>query len=308
MSKRSNKFGSFKVTTGSSYFGLGRVFDLNDKLNRKAILCTLVLAVAVMIYETIQGMSTTDVTTYGFVAGCNFFFSNLIAQEFDPEPRRREAGLLAGLFAVVAQLFIGVGDVSVLLWALFVLRMFNRSAGDRHKIGDNLIILATTFWLGKEGLWLFPVLTAALYVIESQIKEGYFRSLYLAGISFAMYLVIDRTTETPQLSLQYVILLCITFFIFAPELIVASQCTAKGDKNNQHLIPQRIQMGQGLVFFATIMLSFFSGDTAVRFVYPVWMSALGCGVYLLLDILKNKKAAPETETKIETETETNKGE
>ena len=43
------------------------------------------------------------------------------------------------------------------------------------------------FWqtsLGWEGYFLYPMLTAAAYVMESQIAYGYFRSLYLAGIAF----------------------------------------------------------------------------------------------------------------------------
>jgi hypothetical protein len=92
--------------------------------------------------------------------------------------------------------------VTMLLWALFVIRMFNRTSGSRHKLGDNIIILVAAFWLGKHDLWLMPGLTAACYVLESQIKEGYFRSLYMAGIACAMYLFVERPAVTPGLTLD----------------------------------------------------------------------------------------------------------
>ncbi len=291
MSKKSNKFGVV-TSAKSSYFGLGRVVYFDDKLNRKAILGTLICAVLLMGYQTVLGkMDAAGATTYGVIGGCNFFFAFLIAQELDPEPKRRAAGLLAGILAVAAQLFIGTGDVSVLLWSLFVFRMFNRSSGDRHRIGDNVIILLSAFWLGKHGLWLFPAITAAVYGLESQIKDGYFRSLYMAGIACIMCIFMNRPEVTPGLSLSYVILLCACIFIFAPELSAASQCTARGDKDDRNLITSRIQIGQGVFMLTTFFLVFFSGNDAVKSLYPIWMAALADGIYLLIYLIRAKKAA-----------------
>lgn len=289
MSKRSNKFNVVSAAD-SSYFGLGRVVYFDDRLNRRAILGALLSAVIMMIWQTFSGrMDTTEATTAGLIAACNFFFTYLIAQELDPEPKRRAAGLLGGLLAVVAQVFIGAGDVSLLLWALFVIRMFNRSSGSRHKIGDNAIILLTAFWMGKHDLWIFPGLTAACYVLESQIKEGYFRSLYLAGIACLMYIFVSRPEVAAGLSLNYVILLCISVFLFAPELSVAGQCTAKGDRDNRPLITQRIQTGQGVFMLGSFFAVFFCGDVAVKSLYPVWMAASACGIYLLIFLIHDKK-------------------
>jgi hypothetical protein len=291
MSRRSNKF-NVVSTADSSYFGLGRVVYFDDRLNRRAILGSLVSAVLLMIWVTFSGrMSTTEATTFGIVGACNFFFTYLIAQELDPEPKRRAAGLLGGLLAVVAQVFMGAGDVTMLLWALFVIRMFNRTSGSRHKLGDNILILVAAFWLGKHDLWLMPGLTAACYVLESQIKEGYFRSLYMAGIACAMYLFVERPAVTPGLTLTYVILLCICVFLFAPELSVASQCTARGDRDNRPLITQRILMGQGVFLLGSFFLIFFCGDAAIKSLYPVWMAAAACGIYLLIFLIHDKKVA-----------------
>lgn len=83
---------------------------------------------------------------------------------------------------------LGEGNVLVLLWLLFILRMLNRTSGSRHKIGDNVFLIFIAYWLRKRWILAFiQYLQARVYIIKSQIKQGgYYRSLYLGGLALLL--------------------------------------------------------------------------------------------------------------------------
>lgn len=124
------------------------------------------------------GADTETAMYFGLNTAAAFFFSWLIAQELDPD--RKLGGIIGGGLSIVAALTLGEGNVLVLLWLLFILRMLNRTSGSRHKIGDNVFLIFIAYWLGKDGYWLYPVLTGTAYIIESQdqgriLQEPVFR-------------------------------------------------------------------------------------------------------------------------------------
>ena len=148
----------------------------------------------------------------GSIRLLRFSFSWLIAQELDPD--RKLGGIIGGGLSIVAALTLGEGNVLVLLWLLFILRMLNRTSGSRHKIGDNVFLIFIAYWLGKDGYWLYPVLTGTAYIIESQIRGGYYRSLYLGGLAFAVTAMADTSMKAHSLSMIYVYLMALCFICF----------------------------------------------------------------------------------------------
>ena len=222
MAKRENKFAKTvrKEDVSNENFGLGRPFDFDDKFNRVAIMGALVATILLLIFRQVTGSGTGSVMLDGVSYAAGFFFAYLIGREVDPEPGREWGALLGAFITLGLETFMGVNINGVvgLLWMLFICRMFNRASGSRHRIGDNVIILGSAFWMGHIGYWLFPVVTGICYVLESQIKEGYFRSLYLAGIAFAMCVVTGRGTEVPVLSSTYLYMMGIAFILFLPQL------------------------------------------------------------------------------------------
>ncbi len=220
MAKRENKFAKTvrKEDVSNENFGLGRPFDFDDKFNRVAIMGALVATILLLIFRQVTGSGTGSVMLDGVSYAAGFFFAYLIGREVDPEPGREWGALLGAFITLGLETFMGVNINGVvgLLWMLFICRMFNRASGSRHRIGDNVIILGSAFWMGHIGYWLFPVVTGICYVLESQIKEGYFRSLYLAGIAFAMCVVTGRGTEVPVLSSTYLYMMGIACVQYGP--------------------------------------------------------------------------------------------
>ena len=292
MAKKGNKYKGYEPgevydPTGiSKYLGLGRSVDFDQKVNKLAMLATIFICVAITLSTTSSGMDSADAVMFSMTSGLGFLLSYMIAQELDPD--RQLGGIIGGILTVVGYYFFGAGNFMVLIWLLFILRMLNRSSGDRHRIGDNIIIIGSAVWLGKEGFWVYPLLTGAAYILESQIKGGYFRSLYLAGISLAGLIIAEFSKEATVLTLEMILLNCAAIIIFLPEVRIAEYTQAKGDKNGKRLIPKRLQATMGFFCMMLVAAIFLHGNEAGKQLLPGSMAALGCGLYLLVALMRHQ--------------------
>ena len=292
MAKKGNKYkgyvpGEVYDPTGiSKYLGLGRPIDFGEKVNKIAMLATIFICVAVTLWKTSSGMDSGEAVMFSMTSGLGFLLSYIIALELDPD--RQLGGLIGGALTVLGYYFFGAGNITVMLWLLFILRMLNRSSGDRHRIGDNVIIIASAVWLGKEGFWVYPLLTGAAYILESQIKGGYFRSLYLAGISLAGLIIAEFSKESVVLTMDMIVLNCFAIILFLPEIRIAEYTQAKGDKNGKRLIPKRLQATMGFFCMLLVAAIFLHGNEAGKQLLPGTMAAIGCGLYLLVALMRHQ--------------------
>ena len=292
MAKKGNKYKGYEPgevydPTGiSKYLGLGRPIDFGEKVNKIAMLATIFICVAVTLWKTSSGMDSGEAVMFSMTSGLGFLLSYIIDLELDPD--RQLGGLIGGALTVLGYYFFGAGNIAVMLWLLFILRMLNRSSGDRHRIGDNVIIIASAVWLGKEGFWVYPLLTGAAYILESQIKGGYFRSLYLAGISLAGLIIAEFSKESVVLTMDMIVLNCFAIILFLPEIRIAEYTQAKGDKNGKRLIPKRLQATMGFFCMLLVAAIFLHGNEAGKQLLPGTMAAIGCGLYLLVALMRHQ--------------------
>lgn len=286
MTKKDNKY---MQETASSWkeggvFGLGRPIDFTDGVTRIALMCTIFTAVAAMVWQTMAGAAADTAVYFGLNTAASFFFAWLIAQELDPD--RKLGGLIGGGLSIVVTLTLGEGNMLVLLWLLFILRLLNRTSGSRHKIGDNALILFIAYWLGRDGFWLYPVLTGTVYIVESQIRGGYYRSLYLGGLAFAITAMADTSMKSHDLSLIYLYMMGICFVLFLPEIRLAAVTQAVGDQDGKRISPQRLQAAQAAFLLIGFVILWLAGDSQALAFAPAWMAGIGVGVYLLVDAIQ----------------------
>ena len=292
MSKKMNKYAGDQPVAGydptglSQYLGLGRPIDFDQKGNKLAMMCAIFISVAVTLWKCSTGMDSTDavVSALGYALG--FLFSYMLAAELDPD--RYLGGFIGGSLTLVAYFFMGEGNILVMLWLLFILRMLNRSSGDRHRIIDNVLMIGSAAWLGLGGYWVFPLLTGAAYILESQIQAGYFRSLYLAGISLACLIFAKYGTIENVLSMSNIIIMAVAFIIFLPEIRCADFVKAKGDKNGKRLLPKRLQTMQGYFLMMLFTLTFMHGNAIIPSLMPAVAAAAGCGIMLVVALVNHE--------------------
>ena len=279
------KVNKYLKSEESGFFGLGRVVDFSDTVTRIAILAAIISAVIGTVWKTIHGEGSEAAAYFGMGTALQFFLTYLIAQELDPD--RKLGGLIGGGISLILALTMGIGNVLALLWLLFILRLISRTSGARHQIGDNCILIIVGYFLGKEGLWLFPVLTGVAYVVESQLKDGYFRSLYIGGLAFASVALAEVDRSVPiVLDVTYVYVMLVTFFLFLPAITVASITKFKGEKDGKPINPRRLQTAQGLYLIINFTVAWFHGNVAAQSMMASWAAGIGVGVYLLVIALQ----------------------
>ncbi len=291
MAKKSNKYAGdplevYDPTGISQYLGLGRPLDFDNKITKTAMMCTVFICVVYTLLKSYEGLDSSDAVMAALNIALGFLFSYMIALELDPD--RKPGGIIGGGLTLAAYHFLGAGNILVMLWLLFILRMLSRSSGDRHRIGDNVIMIACAAWLGYQGLWVYPLLTGAAYVLESQIKAGYFRSLYLAGISFVTLYFAEYGKLANVLSVHYIVIMALAFIIYLPEIRVADYVQAKGDKSNKRLLPKRLQTMMGFFLMTLFSITFLHGDAGAVSLLPAAMAAIGTGAYLFVALMRHE--------------------
>lgn len=294
MAKKENKYKDYnkhkEVYNPSGlgeYLGLGRAIDFDNYPTRLALLFSILSGVAEVFYQGhFNGLSSSEAISFGANAGFSFLFSFMLAAELDPD--RRLGGLLGGFLSVIGVHFLGVGNIIVLLWLLWILRMLNRTAGDRHRMVDDILILGCAWYLGVNEFWIYPMLTAVAFIIESRLPGGYFGSYFLAAMAFACAFFAKITFEPANLSIIYVYICAVAFILFLPELRIASFCKALGDKDGQELYKLRLWASQGCFIMIITSLIVMHGDKQAITNLPAIMAAIGCGIFLIFDLVVNK--------------------
>ena len=293
MSKKRNKYAGdqpadYDPTGLSQYLGLGRPIDFDNKVTKLAVMCAVIISVLVTLWKSMTGMESGPAVVVAVGYALGFLLCYMIAQELDPD--RQLGGIIGGGLTLIAYYFLGEGNILVMLWLLFILRMLNRSSGDRHRIGDNVIIIGTAIWLGKDGFWVYPLLTGAAYILESQIQAGYFRSLYLAGISLAGLVIAEFSKQPNILSMNYIYIMSAAFILYLPEIRISYYTQAKGDKTGKRLLPKRLQTMMGFFLMILFSSTFLHGNAAAQALLPAAMAAIGIGAYLFVALLRHQVA------------------
>lgn len=294
MAKKENKYKDYnrhkevyQATGIGEYLGLGRVINFDNYPTRLAFLGAILSCVAEVFYQgAVNGLSSSASIMFGANVGLSLLFCYMIALELDPD--RKVGGLIGGVLSAIGVHFLGEGNIIVLLWLLWLLRMFNRTAGDRHRVADDIMIIGTAAWLGANEFWVYPVITGAAFVIEALIPAGYFGSYFLAAFAFATTFFADMNRTSPELSIFYVYMCGIAFMLFLPELRVAQLCQAVGDKDGQPLYKIRLIYCQAIFIMTIFGLVMLHGDKQALVLLPAIMAAIGCGAFLLFDLIVNK--------------------
>ncbi len=291
MAKKMNKYNGprleeFDPTGISQYLGLGRPIDFSSKVTKYAFMAAILISVAVTLWQSSQGMSSIDAVfaSVGYMLG--FILSYMVGLELDPD--RQIGAAIGGVLTIAAYAFFGEGNILVMLWLLFVLRMLNRSSGDRHRLADNVIMIGSAGWLGHEGFWVYPLLTGAAYVIESQIKAGYMRSLYLAGVALFTLVFANFSKQPNLLSVEYIVVMSVAFMLYLPMCRIGEYVQALGDKTGKRLLGKRLQTMAGFFLMMLFSATFLHGNATGRDLLPAACAAIGVGVYLFVALMRHE--------------------
>ena len=294
MAKKVNKYAGdvpvkeYEPQGIAGWLGLGRPIDIGDGVTSLAFLCTVFTFVGVTAWQSFMGdLGFGDAALSGVGAALGFLFSFMIAQELDPD--RQWGGIIGGFLTLAGYFWLGEGNIVVMLWLLMILRMFTRTSGDRHRVGDCVLIILLSTYLGYRGFWLYPLMTGSAFILESQIPLGYTRSLIWAGVALAGMIFAEFGEVAPVLSMQYIYLMGATFILFLPEMRAADFTQFKDDRQGKRIDPRRLRIAQGAFLLCIFFLPFLHGNEQALDLMPAMAAGIGCGVYLVPALMQAKK-------------------
>ncbi|MCQ2361772.1 MAG: hypothetical protein MJ048_01900 [Acidaminococcaceae bacterium] len=292
MSKQQNKYkgylGPEDVTGIGQYFGLARPFNLDDKITRYTLLSTVLAFCAEACWKLTQNVPVYDACLAGISVGFSLLLSFMLGMELDPD--RKIGGIIGGILATGWAFWQGEPNFIVMLLLIFVLRMLNRSSGDKHKLFDNVLMLLCAWWLGQDGGWLYPMMLAAAYIIESQLHNGAFYSLYLAAFALgALWFSNGITKEPALLSMHYIIILAASIILFLPMLRMSLLVETKGDRSIRRLDGQRLRASNLFFIVSIFFITFFQGNAQGQNLAPAIFTAAGVGIYSVYALVRKRK-------------------
>lgn len=294
MAKKVNKYKHLATEVGpvnglGKLFALARPVKLEHRPTRWAALLSVLAFCAVSAWKLMQGLEFYDAAMVGLGDGLMLFLCYMLGRELDPD--RSWGGIAGGMLAVFWSLWAGAPNVLVLFLLLFVQRMLNRSSGAMHNILDNLLLLGCAFWLLHDGGWLYPMLLAAAYVVESQVPKGAYYSLYLAAIAMVMLFFGDIDTTAGVLSIPYIVLGATAVILFLPMLRMSTLVLQREDRTGVRMDGSRLRIANLFFVVTVFFISFFQGDVQGQNLAPAMFTAAGVGAYLVYDLWhKHRKA------------------
>jgi hypothetical protein len=267
----------------SNFSSIGRPVDLNYPTNRAIALLTVGLMIGSALFRLLTGDELLQGILGGIGAGLTIFLAWAVSREVDPD-HDLSAFWGAGL-ALVGLLLAGLPSFGALLWLLLILRVVNRTSGREAKIGDSVAILGLGGWLAWYGNWLYGLLTALAFLLDSRLSAPTRRHLPFAGAAFVIAVISFGFGETgprdSSLSLASALAIVIISILFTPVIIASRQVEAVGDQTGEPLNPRRVRLGQFLALLAGVLIALGQGNAGVVALLPLWAALLGVVLYAL---------------------------
>lgn len=291
--KKTNKY--IPTSAPDSLFSLGSMFNLNRNLagfnpNLKYLFLFTILAAVLSIIHSliIFNLPVDNAMTNAVLVAALFFFSYLIARELDPD--RVNGAHIAGCLAIIFSVFWGIGNIVVLFWILMLLRMLNRTAGQSPGLIDNILILAATFWIVRDGQWGYAVLTSLACVFDSQLPSGSGRSLYTAGFAFLIAAFSPKTPySTSNIPADMFSIMIVATILFLPLIKFTEHNKSLDDYTRQPLVTLRVQAAGIFTILSSFGMMWFYGQDVLKSFMPIWAAVLGTGIYLPIAAVLNRK-------------------
>ena len=265
---------------------IGRPIDPNYPTNRAIALLALAVIVGGSVLQLIAGVQLVQSISWGIEAGLAVFLAWALARELDPD-HDLSAFVAAGL-ALIGLLFLDLPGLTALFWMIVLLRIVNRTAGLPATILDSLLILGLSSWLTWQGEWIYGLITALAFLLDSRLSPPHVRHLLFAAIALVITVILfgGRLPRVDELSPAIALTVLVMSALFLPVIIASRELTTVSDQTNEPLNPRRVQAAQGIALLTGILIAWWNGYSGFVSFMPLWAAMAGASLYRLGDKVK----------------------
>ena len=243
------------------------------------------------ILRLIAGVQLVQSISWGIAAGLAVFLAWALARELDPD-HDLSAFVAAGL-ALIGLLFLDLPGLTVLFWMIILLRLVNRTVGLPATILDSLLILGLGSWLTLQGEWVYGLMTALAFLLDSQLSPPHRRHLFFAAIALIITVILllfdgsmPRVGESSPAIVLAVLVMCA---LFVPVIIASRELTTVSDETSEPLNPRRVQAAQGIALLTGILMAWWNGYPGLASFMPLWAAMVGISLYRLFVLISGRR-------------------
>lgn len=267
-----------KLTDISSFL---RPIDPRYPTNVAIFLLALLLGAGGTLAQRLAGGAWLDSLLWGAGAGFAVVVAWALGRELDPD-HDLSAFVGAGL-ALLGLFFFDLPGLLGLVWAMFLLRMVNRTVGLPARVTDSLVLLGLGSWMAWQGSWALGIWTALAFALDAGLPPPERRQLRFAGLALLAALVsLALGSGLPAEKLGPWPLWAAalgTSVLFVLVLIRSRTVQSVGDSTGEPLHPRRVQAAQGLGLLVGLQAVWWGGVEGLAAWLPLWAALLGVALH-----------------------------
>jgi hypothetical protein len=260
---------------------IGRSFDPSYPTNRAIAIVTILVMVGGALFQLVSGEGWGEGVLWGANAGLSVLLTWVLCRELDPD-HALSAFVAVGL-ALVGLFLWGVPRLAVIFWLIVVMRLVNRTTGAPAGLLDSLGVLGLGSWLSLQGNWGYGIITAAAFLLDSQLPRRARRQLIPAALAVTATVtsaIVGRNVpwDGPASVVGGLTGLAVSV-LFLPVLLSARRLESVGDRSQEPLEPIRVQAAQVLALLTAVEAAILGGTAAISLLLPLWAAVVGALLY-----------------------------
>lgn len=273
----------------SDYSSLFRIVDLRYPTNLVIVILSTLAGGAQFIIRLYQSKDLTDSIVAAIPIGITVFLTWAIGREIDPE---HELAAFAGLILVVPGYWLlGSPNLLAVISMLMVLRLINRTTGGTPKMLDSLALTGFGGWLTFRGDWIYGLLIAAGFLLDSRLPTPKNQNLIFSGIMALLTVLIASIsgTDLPQInpSIPELFFVAVVVLLFIPLIKQSRYIDVFCDLPGETINPLRLQVSQIFAISTVSFVWILKGKIGFIELLPIWSSIVAVStVFLVISFLR----------------------
>jgi hypothetical protein len=274
----------------SNFSSLARTIDPRYPTNLAILIISTLSGGVLFLVNYYQGIGLQQSIVAAITIGLTLFLTWALGREIDPE--HEISAFTGAALAVPGYLFFDVPSFFAVLSMVLVLRMINRTTGVAPRLIDSLAVLGLGSLLTILGNWIFGLLTAAAFFLDSRLPSPKRQHIYYSGIMMVISIgtIIILNPPPPQFNVELGEVIFITFsiLVFIPLNAASREIDLACDFTDEKINPQRLQTSQIFSFSAALSVWLLNGISGFSDLLPLWAAILGVSLTFLSTSLYNK--------------------
>jgi|GEM_PF-366672 len=267
------------------FTSLPRPLDPTYPTNIAISILMILTMVAFFAFYMMVGISLITALISAAMVGIGVFLTWAIAREIDPD-NEFSAFAAAGI-AMLGSVAFGVPDLLAMVFILLATRILNRTVGPPATIFDSSGLLIIAGLLAMRGNWIYPMIAANVYVLDSQLDHPNRRQIMFGLAAVAVmgiaFFLDGWQGPTHPLTVPALFAIALTLILVTMTLLSTDQLDSKTDLTDESLSVVRITAAQIMVLLTCVFIAVWHGAVGVIGVFPLWATLLGVSAYRLLD-------------------------